>query len=170
MARQRKKAKTPKDPKKPGRIKQIRQSYTMTKQSDPRIGLILLGVFRAAHRRIQGQQALLLEAERRDPLTELLNHGAVVALLTNSIEHARAVARPLGVALIDIDNFRLMNDTHGHEAADEVLRRVAELLTTEAIAGSFVARYAAIMASQACMFAFWPRYGATCQSAVASSA
>ena len=45
MARQRKKAKTPKDPKKPGRIKQIRQSYSMTKQSDPRIGLILLGVF-----------------------------------------------------------------------------------------------------------------------------
>ena len=45
MARQRKKAKTPKDPKKPGRIKQIRQSYTMTKETDPRIGLILLGVF-----------------------------------------------------------------------------------------------------------------------------
>ena len=37
--------KTVKDPNKPGRIKQIRQSYTMTKQSDPRIGLILLGVF-----------------------------------------------------------------------------------------------------------------------------
>ena len=45
MARQRKKAKPAKDPKKPGRIKQIRQSYTMTKRSDPRIGLILLGVF-----------------------------------------------------------------------------------------------------------------------------
>ncbi len=40
-----KKPKKAKDPKKPGRIKQIRQSYTMTKQSDPRIGLILLGVF-----------------------------------------------------------------------------------------------------------------------------
>jgi hypothetical protein len=45
MARKPKKAKTPKDPKKPGRIKQIRQSYTMTKQSDPRIGLVLSGVF-----------------------------------------------------------------------------------------------------------------------------
>src|SRR3954451_14905052 len=45
MARQRKKAKPAKDPKKPGRVKQIRQSYTMTKQSDPRICLILLGVF-----------------------------------------------------------------------------------------------------------------------------
>jgi Domain of unknown function (DUF4191) len=37
--------KAPKDPNKPGRIKQIRQSYTMTKQTDRRIGLILLGVF-----------------------------------------------------------------------------------------------------------------------------
>jgi hypothetical protein len=40
-----KKPKAPKDPNKAGRIKQIRQSYTMTKQSDPRIGLILLGTF-----------------------------------------------------------------------------------------------------------------------------
>jgi len=40
-----KKPKAPKDPNKVGRIKQIRQSYTMTKQSDPRIGLILLGTF-----------------------------------------------------------------------------------------------------------------------------
>jgi diguanylate cyclase (GGDEF)-like protein len=105
------------------------------------LAVILLGVFRAAHRRIQRQQALLFEAERRDPLTDLLNHGAVVGLLTNAIELARADARPLGVALIDIDNFRLMNDTHGHDAADEVLRRVAGLLSAEAIAGSFVARY-----------------------------
>ena len=40
-----KKPKAPKDPNKVGRIKQIRQSYTMTKKSDPKIGLILLGVF-----------------------------------------------------------------------------------------------------------------------------
>jgi hypothetical protein len=40
-----KKPKPPKDPNKVGRIKQIRQSYTMTKQSDPKIGLVLLGVF-----------------------------------------------------------------------------------------------------------------------------
>lgn len=39
------KAKKVKDPSKPGRIKQIRQSYTMTKKGDPKIGLILLGVF-----------------------------------------------------------------------------------------------------------------------------
>ena len=40
-----KKPKPPKDPNKVGRIKQVRQSYTMTKQSDPKIGLVLLGTF-----------------------------------------------------------------------------------------------------------------------------
>jgi diguanylate cyclase (GGDEF)-like protein len=105
------------------------------------LAVILLGVFRAAHRRILRQQALLMEAERRDPLTDLLNHGAMVTLLTNLIEHARSDAQSLGVALVDIDNFRLLNDTHGHNAADDVLRRVAQLLTAEAMAGSFVARY-----------------------------
>jgi diguanylate cyclase (GGDEF)-like protein len=105
------------------------------------LALILLAVFRAAHRRIQRQQALLFEAERRDPLTDLLNHGAAVALLGNVLELARSEGRSLGVAIVDIDNFRLTNETHGHEAADDILRRVAELLSVEAIAGSFVARY-----------------------------
>lgn len=45
MAKKAAKVKKAKDPSKPGRIKQIRQSYQMTKESDPRIGLILLGVF-----------------------------------------------------------------------------------------------------------------------------
>jgi len=45
------------------------------------------------------------------------------------------------VALIDIDNFRLFNDTHGHEAADEVLLRVADLVESEAGDDETVARY-----------------------------
>lgn len=118
-----------------------RDSVIVTVSAALLLAVILLGVFRAAHRRIQRQQAMLLEAERRDPLTDLLNHGAVVALLTNAVEHARSNARPLGVTLVDIDNFRLLNDTHGHDAADDVLCRVAEVLTAEAMAGSFVARY-----------------------------
>ena len=109
------------------------------------LALILLFVFRAAHHRIQRQQALLLEAERRDPLTELLNHGAVVALLTDAVERARSEATHLGVALIDVDNFRLLNETHGHDAADRVLVRVAEMLSAESLAaelaGSAVGRY-----------------------------
>jgi hypothetical protein len=64
--------KPPKDPKKPGRIKQIRQSYTMTKQSDPKIGLILLGTFLLVG--LAGFALVLL-------LTRHLAFGAVMGVL-----------------------------------------------------------------------------------------
>ena len=105
------------------------------------LAVILFLIFRAAQARITGQHAQLLEAERRDPLTEMLNHGAVVALLAEAVEAARASDLSIGVALLDIDNFRLFNESHGHEAADEVLLRVADLVEREAERGLEVARY-----------------------------
>lgn len=105
------------------------------------LALVLFGVFRAAQSRITRQQADLIDAERRDPLTGLLNHGAVVNLLAGAVETARSSGGHFGVALLDIDNFRLFNDTHGHEAADQVLLRVADLVEAEATADEAVARY-----------------------------
>ena len=106
------------------------------------LALLLFGVFRAAQRRITRQQLELLDAERRDPLTGLLNHGAVVTLLSAAIERARAHGGGIGVALVDIDNFRLFNDAHGHEAADQVLLRVADWVEREGGAPDrAVARY-----------------------------
>lgn len=105
------------------------------------LALILFAVFRAAQRRITRQQAELIDAERRDPLTGLLNHGAVVNLLAGAVETTRSAGGHFGVALLDIDNFRLFNDTHGHEAADQVLLRVADLVESEAKADDAVARY-----------------------------
>jgi diguanylate cyclase (GGDEF)-like protein/putative nucleotidyltransferase with HDIG domain len=105
------------------------------------LAAILFGVFRAAHKRISRQHAQLLEAEHRDPLTGLLNHGAVVNLLGETLEVVRNARSRFGVALIDIDNFRLLNDTHGHAAGDEVLVRVSELVAGEAGDGRYVARY-----------------------------
>jgi diguanylate cyclase (GGDEF)-like protein len=104
------------------------------------LGILLFLVFRAAQVRLARQHDQLVEATRRDALTELLNHGAVVALLADEIEAARAAGGRIGVALVDVDNFRLFNDTHGHEAADEVLLRVAELITSTWQDGH-VARY-----------------------------
>jgi diguanylate cyclase (GGDEF)-like protein len=108
------------------------------------LALVLVLVFRSAQSRLSRQHGQLIEATRRDALTGMLNHGAIVAILADEIEEARARKgrrkRRIGVALVDIDNFRLFNDTHGHEAADEVLLRVAELVAAEGADGH-VARY-----------------------------
>ena len=105
------------------------------------LAVILFLIFRAAQARITRQHAQLLEAERRDPLTGMLNHGAVVALLAEAVEGARASGMRIGIALLDVDNFRLFNASHGHEAGDEVLLRVADLVERESEYGIEVARY-----------------------------
>jgi diguanylate cyclase (GGDEF)-like protein len=104
------------------------------------LAAVLFVVFRSAHARLTQQHGKLLEATRRDALTEMLNHGAIVAILADEIEEARAAKGRIGVALVDMDNFRLFNDIHGHDAADEVLLRVAELVESEGADGH-VARY-----------------------------
>ena len=101
---------------------------------------ILFLVFRAAQARLTRQHRQLIEATRSDALTGMLNHGAVVALLAEEIESARSSKGRIGVALVDVDNFRLFNDTHGHAAADQVLLKVAALVSAEAN-GGHVARY-----------------------------
>jgi len=102
---------------------------------------ILVLVFRAAHERLVRQQRQLAEAARRDALTGMLNHGSIVALLADQVETSRPDDGPIGVALVDVDNFRLFNDTHGHEAGDAVLLRVAELVSAAAGTAGYAARY-----------------------------
>ena len=103
-------------------------------------GLLFL-VFRSAQTRLTLQTGALLEATRRDPLTGTLNHGALVAHLAGEIERSRAAGTSLGVALVDVDNFRLLNDNHGHRAGDDVLVSVAGLLTRTFPDGIVVGRY-----------------------------
>ena len=85
-------------------------------------------VFRAAQGRILRQTDQLLEATSLDQMTGTLNHGALVGVLAVAIEAARQADETLGIALLDIDNFRNLNETHGHPAGDQALTAVAPLL------------------------------------------
>jgi diguanylate cyclase (GGDEF)-like protein len=103
---------------------------------------VLLGfIFWAAQRRLARQGRQLVEATRHDPLTGLLNHGALVELLEARLEEARQAGRSTSVALLDVDNFSLLNDTHGHPAGDAVLLEVTRLLRRHAPATALVGRY-----------------------------
>jgi diguanylate cyclase (GGDEF)-like protein len=105
-------------------------------------GVILTLVYRSAQSRISRQASALLEAARRDPLTGLLSHGALVADLTAAMERLRGSPDPrLAVALVDIDNFRLLNDTHGHAAGDRAIATVLETLRAHVDPRAEIGRY-----------------------------
>ncbi len=103
--------------------------------------LLLFFVFRAAQQRLTRQALQLLEAARRDPLTGALNHGSIVETLTAQIEAARAGGEGIGVALLDLDNFGLLDDTYGHPAGDHVLIEVVRLLAAWMPPGATWGRY-----------------------------
>ena len=103
--------------------------------------VVLYLVFRSAQGRITRQTQELVEALGRDTLTGTLNHGALVNHVAASIEQARADDAAVGVALIDIDNFRLLNETYGHAAGDEALRTVADMLGRSLPADTAFGRY-----------------------------
>ena len=79
----------------------------------------------------------LSEQVRLDALTGLANRRALVAAL----EHALASARSFCVALLDIDHFKAVNDTHGHPVGDEVLVRVADALRASSAGHGVLARH-----------------------------
>ncbi|WP_052050112.1 PAS domain S-box protein [Leptolyngbya sp. KIOST-1] len=74
----------------------------------------------------------------RDPLTGLFNRRYLEAALTQGIQRAQRHHHSIGVIMIDIDNFKRVNDTYGHEAGDRVLQAVGRLLL-DSVRGSDVA-------------------------------
>ena len=68
------------------------------------------------------------EQATRDPLTGLLNRGAVLDALQKECSRSDRIGGTFGVIMIDVDHFKAINDTHGHLVGDGVLREVASRL------------------------------------------
>lgn len=63
-----------------------------------------------------------------DGLTGLLNHYQFHVLLEREVQRAKRTERSIGLMFFDLDNFKAINDTKGHQAGDDVLRTVARIL------------------------------------------
>jgi diguanylate cyclase (GGDEF)-like protein len=83
----------------------------------------------------------LNEQATRDWLTGLRNRRYFEEALADHIEAANRYKRDLTLVLFDIDNFKQINDTHGHAAGDEVLRQFAALLTKTARKADIICRH-----------------------------
>lgn len=73
--------------------------------------------------------AKLREQALRDPLTGLYNRRYLFEIAPGMLELARRQGSPVCVVLLDLDHFKLLNDTYGHHAGDLVLQRFSALLT-----------------------------------------
>ncbi|HEU4879717.1 MAG TPA: sensor domain-containing diguanylate cyclase [Gemmatimonadaceae bacterium] len=76
-----------------------------------------------------------------DPLTQLVNRRALTITLVTEMERVRRYNAPLAMLLVDLDHFKLINDTYGHLAGDDVLFAVASVLQRAVRSVDTVARY-----------------------------
>jgi diguanylate cyclase (GGDEF)-like protein len=76
-----------------------------------------------------------------DPLTRLWNRRGATELLQAALREAKKLDRTVGICLADVDNFKQVNDRYGHQAGDQVLRRVAGLIVASVRPQDIVCRY-----------------------------
>jgi diguanylate cyclase (GGDEF)-like protein/PAS domain S-box-containing protein len=88
-------------------------------------------------KRHEGELRRLAE---HDPLTDLLNHRSFRERLGFEVERAEAEGRTLSLVLLDLDDFKQVNDRHGHPAGDTALREIARMLAELARDGDALAR------------------------------
>jgi diguanylate cyclase (GGDEF)-like protein len=93
----------------------------------------------AIHERDEAQSDLAYRAAH-DPLTELPNRAQAMALIEQSLHRARRSGVMTGLMFVDLDHFKSVNDTLGHEAGDGVLVACAERMTSIVRGGDTVAR------------------------------
>ncbi len=77
-----------------------------------------------------------------DPLTNIFNKGALLAQGEDVFRKASTAQMALSVIVFDLDNFKALNDTYGHQAGDYVLRELSDVVTNKLIRkGDFFARF-----------------------------
>lgn len=103
---------------------------------------------RYANKRQQAQlieigtlQSKLRSQAIHDPLTDLFNRRYLDETLDRELARASREGYPLCIIMMDIDHFKRLNDTHGHEAGDLVLKALAGVLLTRNRRGDFACRF-----------------------------
>lgn len=106
------------------------------------IALIMGGafIFYFEYTKEQALQSLLL-VSRTDELTKLWNRKMFKEIVAKETEYSRRYNTPLALILIDIDHFKKVNDSFGHDVGDQVLLSVAKILECYCRTTDFVARW-----------------------------
>jgi len=90
---------------------------------------------------INALQKQLSDQANRDALTGLYNRRYLDSTLERELARCQREGQPLSLMLIDIDHFKQINDTYGHQAGDEVLKQLADMLNAQARSADVVCRF-----------------------------
>jgi two-component system, cell cycle response regulator len=125
----------------------ILESGAVDHVSKPHNAILLCAKVRAVCERARTQRELknklrfALENAAHDPLTGLFNRRYFERRLREESAHAKRHKRPFALVMLDLDHFKLVNDTYGHEDGDMVLRHVAEVALASLREDDIACRY-----------------------------
>ncbi len=97
--------------------------------------------FRETRKELERDNVNLRRVAAIDFLTELVNRRQAVRHLERERARARRSGESLGFIMIDLDHFKSINDTYGHQAGDVALKHTADILKTRARASDILIRY-----------------------------
>jgi len=100
----------------------------------------VLGVAMAGLQTLRRREAQMARLVIQDPLTNVLNARAFAERLGQELDRNRRYPRPLALMYMDLDNFKVINDTHGHQTGDAVLKLVADAMRTSVRQADIVGR------------------------------
>jgi diguanylate cyclase (GGDEF)-like protein len=128
------------------RLGRIAGSLERTLESDEPVQLRVAGIpaERRLARAFNEAARAFFQTEARathDRLTGVPNRETLLTVLASEVERAGRHEKPLSVAFIDIDRFKAINDTYGHNSGDAVLRQVASLVASSVRGSDTVGRY-----------------------------
>jgi diguanylate cyclase (GGDEF)-like protein len=83
----------------------------------------------------------IMHKSHTDSITELWNHGFFQSQLTQALNDAKRTTQPVSLIILDIDNFKNLNDTYGHQNGDLILKEIAKILKLCSRENDFACRY-----------------------------
>ncbi len=96
---------------------------------------------RQMQRKLMQEYKTLDEIASHDPLTKLLNRRSMEQHLEHVMEVAKKTGSQFGLIMCDIDDFKKINDTYGHDVGDEVLIHVADIFRSQMRGNDYVCRW-----------------------------
>jgi diguanylate cyclase (GGDEF)-like protein len=105
------------------------------------MAMLIAAVSGAAREAARRHEALLLRACRFDSLSGAMSRAYVGELGARDFSLARRHARPLAIAMLDIDHFKRINDSHGHPAGDRVIRALVDTCRDSLRGNDYIGRF-----------------------------